>query len=445
MTRQIALIVDDEPDIRELLEITLGRMKLDTRSARNVKEAREWLAKEPFDLCLTDMRLPDGTGLELVQHIQQRHPQVPVAMITAYGSLDTAIQALKAGAFDFLTKPVDLGRLRELVATALRLRDPESAELPVDSRLLGDSPPMQALRKQILKLARSQAPVYISGESGSGKELVARLIHEQGPRSEQPFVPVNCGAIPSELMESEFFGHKKGSFTGAVEDKQGLFQAANGGTLFLDEVADLPLAMQVKLLRAIQEKAVRTVGGQQEVVVDVRILCATHKDLAAEVAAERFRQDLYYRLNVIELRVPPLRERREDISQLTEAMLRRLAETTGLSAARLDPEALEKLKNYRFPGNVRELENMLERAYTLCEDDRISASDLRLADACPGGENGETSLAQIDNLEDHLEEIERKLIMQALEETRWNRTAAAQRLGLSFRSMRYRLKKLGID
>jgi two-component system, NtrC family, response regulator PilR len=445
MTRQIALIVDDEPDIRELLEITLGRMKLDTRSARNVKEAREWLAKEPFDLCLTDMRLPDGTGLELVQHIQQRHPQVPVAMITAYGSLDTAIQALKAGAFDFLTKPVDLGRLRELVATALRLRGPESAELPVDSRLLGDSPPMQALRKQILKLARSQAPVYISGESGSGKELVARLIHEQGPRSEQPFVPVNCGAIPSELMESEFFGHKKGSFTGAVEDKQGLFQAANGGTLFLDEVADLPLAMQVKLLRAIQEKAVRTVGGQQELVVDVRVLCATHKDLAAEVAAERFRQDLYYRLNVIELRVPPLRERREDISQLTEVMLRRLAEDTGLSPARLDPEALEKLKNYRFPGNVRELENMLERAYTLCEDDRISASDLRLADACPAGENGETSLAQIDNLEDHLEEIERKLIMQALEETRWNRTAAAQRLGLSFRSMRYRLKKLGID
>ncbi|WP_296217647.1 sigma-54-dependent transcriptional regulator [Pseudomonas sp. UBA2684] len=445
MTRQRALIVDDEPDIRELLEITLGRMKLDTRSARNVKEAREWLAKEPFDLCLTDMRLPDGTGLELVQHIQQRHPQVPVAMITAYGSLDTAINALKAGAFDFLTKPVDLGRLRELVATALRLRSADGEELPVDSRLLGDSPPMKALRKQIQKLARSQAPVYISGESGSGKELVARLIHEQGPRCEQPFVPVNCGAIPSELMESEFFGHKKGSFTGAIEDKQGLFQAANGGTLFLDEVADLPLPMQVKLLRAIQEKAVRAVGGQQEVVVDVRILCATHKDLAAEVAAGRFRQDLYYRLNVIELRVPSLRERREDIAQLTEVMLKRLADGTGLSAAKLDTDALEKLKNYRFPGNVRELENMLERAYTLCEDDQISASDLRLADASTPSEHGEASLAQIDNLEDHLENIERKLIMQALEETRWNRTAAAQRLGLTFRSMRYRLKKLGLD
>lgn len=332
MSRQKALIVDDEPDIRELLEITLGRMKLDTRSARNVKEARELLAREPFDLCLTDMRLPDGSGLDLVQYIQQRHPQTPVAMITAYGSLDTAIQALKAGAFDFLTKPVDLGRLRELVATALRLRNPEAEETPVDNRLLGESPPMRALRNQIGKLARSQAPVYISGESGSGKELVARLIHEQGPRIERPFVPVNCGAIPTELMESEFFGHKKGSFTGAIEDKQGLFQAASGGTLFLDEVADLPMPMQVKLLRAIQEKAVRAVGGQQEIGVDVRILCATHKDLAAEVGAGRFRQDLYYRLNVIELRVPPLRERREDIPLLAERILKRLAGDTGLPA-----------------------------------------------------------------------------------------------------------------
>ena len=445
MSRQRALIVDDEPDIRELLEITLGRMKLDTRSARNLKEAAEWLAREPFDLCLTDMRLPDGTGLELVQFIQQRHPQLPVAMITAYGSLDTAVNALKAGAFDFLTKPVDLTRLRELVGTALRLGNPGSEDAPVDHRLLGDAPPMRTLRNQIAKLARSQAPVYISGESGSGKELVARLIHEQGPRSEHPFVPVNCGAIPSELMESEFFGHKKGSFTGAVEDKQGLFQAANGGTLFLDEVADLPLPMQVKLLRAIQEKAVRAVGGQQEVVVDVRILSATHKDLAAEVAAGRFRQDLYYRLNVIELSVPPLRERREDIPLLTEVTLKRLADACGLSPARLAPEALEKLKSYRFPGNVRELENMLERAYTLCENDLIQPQDLRLSEASCSSASGEASLAQIDNLEDYLEEVERKLIMQALEETRWNRTAAAERLGLTFRSMRYRLKKLGID
>jgi len=443
--RQKALIIDDEPDIRELLEITLGRMKLDTRSARNLKEARECLAREHYDLCLTDMRLPDGCGLELVQFIQQQYPHLPVAMITAYGSLDTAIGALKAGAFDFLTKPVDLGRLRELVNTALRLRTPGSDDLTADNRLLGVSPPMNLLRKQIGKLARSQAPVYISGESGSGKELVARLIHEQGPRHERPFIPVNCGAIPSELMESEFFGHKKGSFTGAIEDKPGLFQEANGGTLFLDEVADLPLAMQVKLLRAIQEKAVRPVGGAKEVVVDVRVLCATHKDLAAEVAAGRFRQDLYYRLNVIELRVPPLRERREDIALLADAMLRRLAEESADSTAHLHADALAKLQNYRFPGNVRELENMLERAYTLCEGEEIKAGDLRLSDAPGVGESGESNLAQVDNLEDHLEEVERKLIMQALEETRWNRTAAAQRLGLTFRSMRYRLKKLGLD
>ncbi|WP_296254541.1 MULTISPECIES: sigma-54-dependent transcriptional regulator [unclassified Pseudomonas] len=442
--QQKILIVDDEPDIRELLEITLGRMKLDTRSARNVKEAQDWLAREPFDLCLTDMRLPDGNGLELVQYIQKRHPQVPVAMITAYGNLDTAIHALKAGAFDFLTKPVDLARLRELVSSALRLPMSPRNENSIDQRLLGNSPPMQALRKQIGKLARSQAPIYISGESGSGKELVARLIHEQGPRVDKPFVPVNCGAIPSELMESEFFGHRKGSFTGAHEDKPGLFQAANGGTLFLDEVADLPLAMQVKLLRAIQEKSVRAVGGQQEQVVDVRILCATHKDLGVEVAAERFRQDLYYRLNVIELRVPPLRERREDIEEIANNVLRRLAENMQ-PPARLTSQALTALKGYRFPGNVRELENMLERAHTLCENDQINADDLRLAEPASTLDQDGPSLADIDNLEDYLESIERKLILQALEETRWNRTAAAQRLNLTFRSMRYRLKKLGLE
>ncbi|NUT89474.1 sigma-54-dependent Fis family transcriptional regulator [Pseudomonas corrugata] len=443
-SRQRILIVDDEPDIRELLDITLGRMKLDTRSARNLAEAQSLLADEAFDLCLTDMRLPDGTGLELVQHIQQRFPQLPVAMITAYGSLETAIDALKAGAFDFLTKPVDLGRLRELVTSALRL-PPATAPATIERCLLGDSPPMRSVRKQIEKLARSQAPVYISGESGCGKELVARLIHEQGPRSSRGFVPVNCGAIPTELMESEFFGHRKGSFSGAIEDKPGLFQAANGGTLFLDEVADLPLAMQVKLLRAIQEKAVRAVGGQQEEVVDVRILCATHKDLDAEVAAGRFRQDLYYRLNVIELRVPPLRERREDIEPLAIHMLQRLAASTGNPAARLHPQALDALRNYRFPGNVRELENMLERAYTLCEHQQIEADDLRLAEGNGITDTANPDLMRVDNLEDYLEDVERKVILQALEETRWNRTAAAQRLKLSFRSMRYRLKKLGLD
>ncbi|WP_339493853.1 sigma-54-dependent transcriptional regulator [Pseudomonas sp. RA_105y_Pfl2_P56] len=443
--RQKILIVDDEPDIRELLEITLGRMKLDTLSARNFSEARTLLHSESFDLCLTDMLLPDGTGLELVQHIQQRYPQLPVAMITAYGSLETAINALKAGAFDFLTKPVDLTRLRELVGTALRMPASGGLGTSIDRRLLGESPPMRNLRKQIDKLARSQAPVYISGESGSGKELVARLIHEQGPRASQPFVPVNCGAIPSELMESEFFGHRRGSFTGAVEDKPGLFQAANRGTLFLDEVADLPLSMQVKLLRAIQEKAVRSVGGQQESVVDVRVLCATHKDLEAQVTAERFRQDLYYRLNVIELRVPSLRERRDDIEVLASHMLKRLASGSDQPAARLHPQALEALKSYRFPGNVRELENVLERAHTLCENRVIEVGDLRLSEGNCTAESGLADLTQIDNLEDYLENVERKLILQALEETRWNRTAAAQRLSLSFRSMRYRLKKLGLD
>ncbi|POA79232.1 sigma-54 dependent transcriptional regulator [Pseudomonas sp. DP16D-R1] len=441
-SRQKVLIVDDEPDIRELLEITLGRMKLDTYSARDVGEALGLLKRETFDLCLTDMRLPDGTGLELVQHIQQRYPQIPVAMITAYGNIETAINALKAGAFDFLSKPVDLGRLRELVASALLLAAPGST---IDRRLLGDSLPMRNLRKQIDKLARSQAPVYISGESGSGKELVARLIHERGPRANHPFVPVNCGAIPSELMESEFFGHRKGSFSGAIEDKPGLFQAAHGGTLFLDEVADLPLPMQVKLLRAIQEKAVRSVGGQQEEVVDVRILCATHKDLDAEVAAARFRQDLYYRLNVIELRVPPLRERRDDIEPLASHVLMRLAADTGQPAVKLHPHALDALKSYRFPGNVRELENMLERAHTLCENKQIEASDLRLAEGNCAIEGGLLDLTQIDNLEAYLENVERQLILLALEETRWNRTAAAQRLNLSFRSMRYRLKKFGLD
>ncbi|WP_434564078.1 sigma-54-dependent transcriptional regulator [Pseudomonas sp. R1-6] len=425
--------------------MTLGRMKLDTRSAKNLAEAQSALAGEAFDLCLTDMRLPDGTGLELVKHIQKRYPQLPVAMITAYGSLDVAIDALKAGAFDFLTKPVDLTRLRELVGSALRLSAAIPPAATVERCLLGDSPPMRSVRKHIEKLARCQAPVYISGESGCGKELVARLIHEQGPRASQHFVPVNCGAIPNELMESEFFGHRKGSFTGAIEDKPGLFQAAHGGTLFLDEVADLPLAMQVKLLRAIQEKAVRAVGGQQEEVVDVRILCATHKDLDAEVAAGRFRQDLYYRLNVIELRVPPLRERREDIEPLANHMLQRLAASTGNPVAKLHPQALEALRNYRFPGNVRELENMLERAYTLCEHHQIEADDLRLAESYAGGDVANADLVRVDNLEDYLEDVERKVILQALEETRWNRTAAAQRLKLSFRSMRYRLKKLGLD
>ncbi len=458
MPQHTALIIDDEPDIRELLEITLGRMNLNTRSACNVKEAYQWLAREPFALCLTDMRLPDGTGLDIIEFVQKNYSQMPIAMITAYGCVETATQALKAGAFDFITKPVDLVRLRELVNSALRLREPRATAQITENPLLGQSLPMQKLRSQISKLARSQAPVYISGESGSGKELVARQIHLQGARAKQPFIPVNCGAIPAELMESEFFGHKKGSFSGASEDKPGLFQAAHGGTLFLDEVADLPLAMQVKLLRALQEKAIRPVGSQQEQLVDVRILSATHKDLNKEVAAERFRQDLYYRLNVIELAVPPLRERPEDLAMLSESILSRLNSST--TPVQLHPDALKKLQGYRFSGNVRELENMLERAYTLAEGEFIHADDLQFQQAVlhktsdnsvaklasePAAIPAAQPLERVDNLEDHLEDIERKLITQALEETRWNRTAAAERLGLSFRSLRYRLKKLGID
>ena len=443
------LILDDEPDIRELLEITLGRMKLDTFSARNLGEAQALLKRETFDLCLTDMRLPDGTGLDLVQHIQQRHPQLPVAMITAYGSLETAINALKAGAFDFLTKPVDLSRLRELVSSALRMPAPSSR---VDRRLLGDSLPMRSLRKQIDKLARSQAPVYISGESGSGKELVARTIHAQGARAAGPFIPVNCGAIPGELMESEFFGHRKGSFSGAHADKPGLFQAAHGGTLFLDEVAELPLQMQVKLLRAIQEKSVRAVGAANEEPVDVRILSATHKDLAELVEDGRFRHDLYYRINVIELKVPPLRERRQDLPELAAAVLARLARSHGRATPLLAPSALEALAQYAFPGNVRELENILERALALAEEDCIGADDLRLpqhAPRAPGSAAPAEAVADLQPgsaaLPSYIEQLERSAIQRALEENRWNKTRTAAQLGITFRALRYKLKKLGME
>ncbi|MGN7743193.1 sigma-54-dependent transcriptional regulator [Pseudomonas sp. 22526] len=437
--RQKVLIVDNDPGIREYLEISLGRMQRHTRSARTLGEARRWLEREGFDLCLSDLHLPDGTGLELLEHIQHQQLPMPLAILSASARQETAARALQAGAIDVLSKPVALARLREL----LNNTRPKAA--PSGNRsLLGDSAPMQELRDQIGKLARSQAAIYISGESGSGKELVARALHDQGPRARRAFVAINCGAIPPELMESEFFGHRKGSFSGAIEDKPGLFQAAHGGTLFLDEVADLPLAMQVKLLRALQEKAVRCVGGQQEVQVDVRILCATHKALQAQVHAGRFRQDLYYRLNVIELPVPPLRARQGDIEPLAKAILERLAQGNSQQLARLQPSALLALQGYDFPGNVRELENLLERAHTLCENRRIEAHDLRLT---PNGAHPTIvpAPAQVIDLEDYLQEVERRLILQALEHTRWNRTAAAQRLNLSFRSMRYRLKKLGLD
>jgi two-component system response regulator PilR (NtrC family) len=454
MRSHLALIVDDEPDIRELLELTLGRMGIATRAAADLAGARALLAADEFDLCLTDMRLPDGNGIELVEHIQGIRPELPVAVITAYGSMESAVQALKAGAFDFVSKPVDLHVLRNLVNTVLKLSDYPKRDRRSRSVLLGNSMPMQEIRSTIEKLARSQAPVYISGESGTGKELVARLIHDKGPRADQSFVPVNCGAIPADLMESEFFGHRRGSFTGAVSDKDGLFQVADGGTLFLDEVAELPLHMQVKLLRAIQEKAVRPIGAQKEISIDVRILSATHKDLALLVEDGTFRQDLYYRLNVIELHVPPLRDRPDDIPMLARHFLGRLGGQDSNSGCELSAGALEALKRYGFPGNVRELENILERAITLSEGDTIRAVDLHLPSAGAGIAQHRTD-ADVDQLatpapgsiplETYLDKVEKEALLKALEQTRYNKTAAAKLLGITFRALRYRMKKLGLE
>jgi two-component system response regulator PilR (NtrC family) len=445
MSKPAVLIVDDEPDLCELLSITLQRMDLSPRTANNVAAAQRMLKVEQFDLCLTDMQLPDGDGLELVKWIQQYSPSVPVAVITAHGNMETAVRALKLGAFDFVSKPLDLAGLRKLVATAIKLSDTGNADTSVfGPRLLGSSQAMQHMREMIARVARSQAPVHISGESGTGKELVAKLIHESGPRRDGPFVPVNCGAIPSELMESELFGHKRGSFTGAVSDKKGLIQSAEGGTLFLDEIADLPLHMQVKLLRVIQEKAVRPVGEQLEVSVDVRILSATHKNLSSLVAEGKFREDLFYRVNVIELRVPSLRERPEDVPELAEAVLRRLGRRMKMTPPMLAKDALAALQAYSFPGNVRELENILERAITLSTSGEITAGDVQLRPVS-AGVPGATIVQSDGPLGDHLEDIERDAIVKALEQTRYNKTAAAKVLGMSFRALRYRIKKLGIE
>jgi two-component system response regulator PilR (NtrC family) len=450
MSKARALIVDDEPDIRELLELTLGRMDIDTSPAADLAQARQQLASGVFDLCLTDMRLPDGNGLDLVRHIQDVQPDLPVAVITAYGSMDTAVEALKAGAFDFVSKPVNLNTLRNLINSALKLTDDyQRRDRRTRDTLLGESEVMCHIRSTIEKLSRSQAPVYICGESGTGKELVARLIHGKGPRVDMPFVPVNCGAIPSELMESEFFGHRKGSFTGATADKAGLFQVAAGGTLFLDEVAELPLHMQVKLLRAIQEKAVRPVGGEREVSTDVRILSATHRDLAALVASGDFRQDLYYRLNVIQLRVPPLRERSSDIPLLARHCLEKLARQSGQSGLELSEAAVRLLQTYDFPGNVRELENILERATTLCEGSMIRPEDLQLPASGSLADAGRYDEMAVEPgavpLDTYMDNIEKDVLLKALEQTRYNKTAAARKLGITFRALRYRLKKLGLE
>ena len=455
MTQALALIVDDEPDILELLEITLSRMNISSKPAQDLAAAKRLLKAHAFDICLTDLQLPDGNGLDLVKYIQKNNPNLPTAVITAFGSMDIAVKALKLGAFDFVSKPVDLKSLKTLVSSAIKIND--STE-PVDRRsrdqLLGDSVIMANVRAKITKLARSQAPIYISGESGTGKELVAKLIHEKGPRSHQAFVPINCGAIPQELMESEFFGHKKGSFTGAITDKPGLFQTASGGTLFLDEIADLPLHMQVKLLRAIQEKSIRPIGSDVEQPIDVRILSATHKDLAKLVEQGDFRQDLYYRINVIELPLPALRQRTEDIKQLAERILQKL-NTEHNSPTSLTDSALKALAQYSFPGNVRELENILERAFTLCENNLIHQADLQLPNNAKASliQNNEAkqpaqkATAPINEapLEDYLDTLEKEAITNALEKTRWNKTAAAKDLGITFRALRYRLKKLGLN
>ncbi|MGH8400472.1 MAG: sigma-54-dependent transcriptional regulator [Gammaproteobacteria bacterium] len=447
MSTPLALVVDDEPAIRELLALTLKRMDIECVEAGTLADARRSLRSRPVDLCLTDMKLPDGSGLDLVSYIQQHMSQVPVAVITAHANVESAVQALKNGAFDFVSKPLDIGALRALIQTALRLRENRD---PDENRggtfLLGHSEAIERVRTMIAKLARSQAPVHISGESGTGKELVARLIHENGPRADQPFVAVNCGAIPTELMESEFFGHKKGSFTGAVADKEGLFQSAHGGTLFLDEVADLPLHMQVKLLRVIQEKAIRAVGAARETAVDVRILSATHRKLAELVRTGRFREDLFYRINVIELHVPALRERPTDIPLLADYILGRLGQAQARAPSRLDAGAIALLQKYAFPGNVRELENVLERALTLAEGEVIHAHDIHLrnhdetADDVPVSEPLEAQ-----PLGSVLDDVEKDAIRKALEQTRYNKTAAARLLGMSFRQLRYRIKKLGLD
>lgn len=450
--RAQALLIDDEPDILDLLLMTLENMKIDCRTAETVSQAKVALREQSFDICLTDMRLPDGDGLDLVKIIQQEYPQLPVAVITAHGSMELAVQALKAGAFDFVSKPLKLKVLRDLVNTALKLPDKRSEDILEDvssssELLLGETEIILDVKRKISKLARSQTPVYISGESGTGKELVARLIHQQGARGSSPFIPVNCGAIPSELVESEFFGHKKGAFTGAISDKEGLFQAADGGTLFLDEIADLPLAMQVKLLRALQEKSIRPVGGTEEASINVRILCATHSNLAEKVKEGVFREDLFYRVNVIELHVPPLRERVKDITLLSEHILKRLADSNKVKTPSINVDAMRLLEKYHFPGNVRELENILERALTWINGNEISASDLMLPETEQVKHQiiGDKKLVADNDLESHLEEQERQLIMQALEERRWNKTAAAKQLGITFRALRYKLKKLNID
>ena len=468
------LVVDDEADLRELLEITLLKMGLDVDCAATLREARRLVDDNSYDLVLTDMRLPDGLGLELVREVSGSS-KTPIAVITAFGSAENAVVALKAGAFDYVSKPVVLDELRVMVRSALKLSDPGGAAADgTGSRLIGNSQAMQALRAQIGRLARSMAPIAITGESGAGKELAAREIHAQSSRAAKPFIAVNCGAIPETLMEAEFFGYRKGAFTGASDERDGFFQAANGGTLMLDEVADLPLAMQVKLLRAIQERRVRKIGATVEEPDDVRIISATHQDLARCVETGKFRQDLFYRLNVIELGLPPLRERLDDLAPLVNGILQRLA---GAGQATLGTGVLDALRAYSFPGNVRELENVLERALAFANDGVIEVGDLSLkaarpieparAELAPPAVMPPVAVAPVSpappvapavpappgvgpadlpaNLPEYLEQVERDIIGRALQQTQFNRTQAASLLGISVRQLRYQMQKLDIS
>ncbi len=456
MTDPRVLIVDDEPDLLTLLEMTLARMNIKAVTADSLAAARASLDKQLPALCLTDLKLPDGNGLDLIAEIQQKYPSVPVAMMTAHGSAECAVDALKLGAFDFVSKPVPLERLRELVNHALKLSTMPATG--ADDTLVGETPIIATLKRDIQRVARSQAPVHVHGESGVGKEVVARLIHHLGPRDAAPFLAINCGAIPSELVESELFGHKRGAFTGATSDKPGLFQAASGGTLLLDEIADLPLPVQVKLLRAIQEKAVRPVGVEKEVPVDVRLITATHKNLADEVREGRFRDDLYYRINVIDLFIPPLRHRRADIPLIARHILLKMAGATQSKPLTLSHDAIELLKQHEFRGNIRELENILARAAALLDDEQIDVQNLDLplgprgaapestvtAHEPPPGPVSQAPAHQGD-LDSYLAGVERAMLEEELQRHRWNRTATAKALGISMRSLRYRLKKLEIE
>lgn len=461
----LALVVDDEEDLRLLMQMTLKHLQVDCVTAENVQQAKQKLTEHSFNLCLTDLNLPDGNGIELVQYINQHHAGLPVAVISAYGNMDIAIAALKAGAFDFVSKPIQQEHLKALLKQALdsNINPISTLDLQIeDQMLLGHSPVIQQLKRTLHKLSRSQAPVYIAGESGTGKEVVARLIHQLSNRNAGPFIPVNCGAIPQELMESEFFGHKKGSFTGAHQDKVGLFQAAHQGTLFLDEIAELPLAMQVKLLRAIQEKKVRPIGSDHEIDVDIRILSATHKDLLSMVQEGKFRQDLFFRIHVIDVHIPPLRERGNDIILLAEHFLKQICEEWQLDHIQLSYAAKQHLLEGYYEGNVRELRNVMERAVTMCDGQIIELTHIQglrqhrlltekteslptaaTVDTAPEA-NTAKSLPQ-EGLEHYLAEIEKQLLVQALDSTHWNRTLAAKKLGMSFRSLRYRLKKFELD